>query len=184
MPTVQVHAFTIRFKEIVRVLQTEVGVSTAYDPHSGGSTQPLIHDFVAVWDTGASDSAISARIVEQLKLASIDVTLVNTANGERLSDTYLINVYLPNKVAIPGVRVIEGDMPGTDVLIGMDIIGSGDFAVTHHNGHTCMTFQLPAVLDIDFVSMSKTANDKNSQAVNSTRQSFGQARRNKGKRKR
>jgi hypothetical protein len=33
---------------------------------------------------------------------------------------------------------------GIDVLIGMDIIGSGDFSVTHHNGNTTFSFCCPS----------------------------------------
>ncbi len=41
---------------------------------------------------------------------------------------------------------------GIDLLIGMDIIGLGDFAVTNLNGVTQFTFRLPSVESIDFVN--------------------------------
>jgi hypothetical protein len=41
---------------------------------------------------------------------------------------------------------------GIDVLIGMDIIGSGDFSVTHHNGKTTFSFCCPSLREIDFVA--------------------------------
>ena len=37
-----------------------------------------------------------------------------------------------------------------DVLIGMDVIGTGDFAVTHADGRTCMSFQMPSRRRIHF----------------------------------
>ena len=39
-----------------------------------------------------------------------------------------------------------------DVLIGMDIIGLGDFAVTRPNGNTQFTFRMPPQADINFVA--------------------------------
>lgn len=60
-----------------------------------------------------------------------------------LSETYLVNVYLPNKVAMPEVRVTKGDLRGADILIGMSIIGEGDFAVTNKGGITKFSFRIP-----------------------------------------
>ena len=36
------------------------------------------------------------------------------------------------------------------MLIGMDIISRGDFAVTHPNGNTKFTFSMPSTDDIDY----------------------------------
>ena len=46
---------------------------------------------------------------------------------------------------------------GIDVLIGMDILGLGDFAVTHHDGKTVFSFCVPSRRHIDFVSEVKIA---------------------------
>jgi uncharacterized protein YchJ len=45
---------------------------------------------------------------------------------------------------------------GIDVLIGMDILGLGDFAVTHHQGKTTFSFRVPSRHEIDFVAEEKT----------------------------
>jgi len=46
------------------------------------------------------------------------------------------------KMVLPG---------GIDALIGMDILGMGDFAVTHHNGNTVFSFdKYPADTDNRF----------------------------------
>lgn len=136
----------------VNVLVTDVKVSEAYDPKSG-APEPALVDFRAIWDTGASASVINAKVVAALKLQPIDKQRVRTANGERLADVYLVNIYLPNRVAAPAVRVTEADIVGNeDVLIGMDIIGVGDFAVTHADGKTCMSFRIPSLKRIDYVA--------------------------------
>ena len=68
-----------------------------------------------------------------------------------LADVFLVNIVLPNKVGFPELTVTAGKLYGADVLIGMDIIGKGDFAVTHPNGNTKFSFRMPSQADIDFV---------------------------------
>ena len=48
------------------------------------------------------------------------------------------------------LKVTSGDLKDTDVLIGMDVISMGDFAVTARNGCTKFSFQIPSTHDIDF----------------------------------
>jgi hypothetical protein len=38
-----------------------------------------------------------------------------------------------------------------EMLIGMDVIGLGDFAVTNHRGVTVCTFRVPSIERMDFV---------------------------------
>lgn len=70
-----------------------------------------------------------------------------------MTNTYLVNIGLPNGVGFAGLQVsccvLAG---GVDVLIGMDIIGSGDFAVSMHDGKTHMSFRTPPSKKIDFVA--------------------------------
>jgi hypothetical protein len=72
--------------------------------------------------------------------------------GSKLAPVFLVNIGLPNRVAIPELPVTLGELTGADVLIGMDIIGQGDFAVTHPNGNTKFSFRMPSLADIDFVN--------------------------------
>ena len=37
------------------------------------------------------------------------------------------------------------------MLIGMDIITTGDFSITNYNEHTTMSFRTPSIQTIDFV---------------------------------
>lgn len=65
------------------------------------------------------------------------------ANGEAVVNKYLVNIVLPNNFMIPMVIVTEGKLQGTNMLIGMDIIGLGDFVITHKNNGTIFLFQMP-----------------------------------------
>ncbi|MDP6508170.1 MAG: hypothetical protein QF719_02195 [Chloroflexota bacterium] len=76
------------------------------------------------------------------------------------ADTYLVNIHLPNNVVLVGVRVSEGTVAGCDVLLGMDVIALGDFAITNQNGHTWWTFRIPPDYRIDFVEESKESKAK------------------------
>ena len=159
-------AFTIKFSARSNILISDVGISEAYDPASA-NPQPSVIKFNAIWDTGASGSVINQQVISALGLQPIDKKEVHTANGKRNASVYLVNIYLPNKVAFLAIRVTDGDILGSSVLIGMDIIGSGDFAVTHSDGKTCMSFQMPPNMEIDFV---KEINEKKKDKTRRNRQ--------------
>ena len=69
-----------------------------------------------------------------------------------------MNIALPNKVAFSNVRVTKGTLAGSDVLIGMDIISQGDFAVTNTEDQTVFSFRIPSIQRIDFVKAAKARN--------------------------
>ena len=138
------HAFTLKYSQRTGVLFTDIGVSKP--DHDGELSQ-----FRGVWDTGATNSVISKRVVDALGLKTVRTTTNQTANGEREAGVYIVDLYLPNMVRLRGQAVIDGLLADADVLIGMDVIGEGDFAITHHGTGTCMTFQLPSGKHIDFV---------------------------------
>ena len=148
------YAFTRQYDENVRTLYTPVSISKpAYIGQLKENVEdhPEIFEFEAVWDTGATGTVISEEVVSQLGIQPIDRINSHTANGTRIANVFLVNVYLPNDVVFPGLRVIDGNIPSTSVLIGMDIIGQGDFAVTHSDNKTCMSFRLPSLEKIDFL---------------------------------
>ena len=72
--------------------------------------------------------------------------------SEHETDTYLVNIHLPNSVSIIGIRASENAIAGCDVLLGMDVIAGGDFAISNFNGQTWWTFRVPSNEPIDFVS--------------------------------
>lgn len=77
---------------------------------------------------------------------------VQTAAGLSEVETYLIDVGLPNSVGFRAVTVSKAILgPGSDVLIGMDIISSGDFSITNQNGNTVFSFRVPSCHTVDFV---------------------------------
>jgi len=156
-------SFTTAYPGISRILQNEVHVSKAFDPSS--APKPLspqkvgAKKFTAIWDTGATGTVISQKVINECGLKPIGIAEVNTANEKRLSSVYFASIFLPNYVYFPQLRVIEGTVSEGDVLIGMDIITRGDFAVTNSDGRTTFSYRWPSAERIDFVEESRKAKE-------------------------
>lgn len=145
---------TQRFSVATNVLLTDMLIGEAAQLKPGNAIPSDAVQFSGVWDTGASSTVISENVVNTLNLSSLDKVETKTANGIRIANVYLINVYLNAGVTFPGLRVTDGTLADLDFLIGMDIIGSGDFAVTRSDGKTCVSFQIPhGDGPIDFVKI-------------------------------
>ena len=114
----------------------------------------------ALWDTGASRSSITPNVVQSLGLIPTTFTDVDHAGGRiENAPVYLVNITLLNRVEVVGVQVTGLQLPPNfDVLIGMDIINTGDFAVTNSGGKTTFSFRVPAKAEIDFVVEDNLAN--------------------------
>lgn len=151
---IEARAFTTHFNGLAREIITDIGITLPFDPRTEISlNDKRIHQTKALWDTGATNSAITKNIVTALNLKPIGQAEVHHANGKSLVNVYLVNIYLPNKFAIQYVRVTEcSNTTGSfDVLIGMDIITLGDFSMTNVNGLTTISFRIPSLEKIDYV---------------------------------
>lgn len=107
--------------------------------------------YIGIWDTGATNSVISQKVVNECGLIPTGMALVQSATGSSQCETFLVSVFLPNKVVFPFIRATKGVLAGCDVLIGMDIISEGDFAITQNEGKTTFSFRIPSMKKIDFV---------------------------------
>lgn len=107
----------------------------------------------AQWDTGASGTCISETVVSRLGLVATGKKTILTPSGKTKVNTYLISILLPNDVLIADIEVCDSHIgeQGIDMLVGMDIISKGDFAVSNHNGRTFFSFRLPSVKRTDYV---------------------------------
>jgi hypothetical protein len=106
---------------------------------------------MAVWDTGATGSVITQSIVDHLQIEPITMTIVHGVNTSAPSLVYLVDFYLPMNVVVSGLNVTLAKLVGIDLLIGMDVINMGDFAITNRGGKTKMSFRMPSQADIDYV---------------------------------
>lgn len=144
-------AFTYRSNGILNRLETDVYVYSDYNTHHPESS----NKWKSLWDTGASNTCISHRVVEELNLIPIGKNQTRTANDFVDTDVYVIDILLPNHVSINNVSVFALDLYECDLLIGMDIIQLGDLSITNHMGHTQFSFRIPSMKHIDFVAEEK-----------------------------
>lgn len=161
------HAFTTRYNRLTRVLFTKTGVCQPITPEEVKTQQIKVKEYLAIWDTGATHSAITKKVADDLDLKPTGVREVRHAKGKSTASTYLVNILLPNKLMVSQVRVTEVDLIPDDntsddqqpqILIGMDIIGIGDFVVTNFNRKTTMSFRFPSVKEIDFIPEADESN--------------------------
>ena len=104
----------------------------------------------AIWDTGATISLVTDKLAKELGLIPFKYITICTPNGKSVRSVYRVNFHLPNGVVIKDINVVDGIPSGCDILIGMDIIGKGDFSVSNHNGKTVFSFRMPSMSVIDF----------------------------------
>lgn len=105
----------------------------------------------AIWDTGATNSVITQKIVDELELKPVSMITCIGVDGPYDTFCYYIDLYLPNYVAMKKLLVSQGKLVNGDMLIGMDVIGRGDFAVSNFNNQTVFSFRIPSKQKTDYV---------------------------------
>ena len=146
------HSFTVTAHGgLLRVLQTKCFVSQAFDLQGGGNL-PARYEFDAIWDTGATASVITQRVVDACGLQPVGMIQVHGVNSTEFCEVYLVNIAAPNNVTFPLINVSKATkLVGADVLIGMDIITAGDFSITNKDGQTIFSFRVPSQIHVDYV---------------------------------
>lgn len=149
----KIYQFTTGYNGLASALITEVEIGSAFDMKSGEKL-PALKKYNCVWDTGATGSVITTKVVNECGLKVTGSREVGGIHGVKEVNTYLISMRLPNGVGFPLINVIEASSvigKNIDVLIGMNIITQGDFAVTNKDGKTVLSFRYPSMERIDFV---------------------------------
>jgi predicted aspartyl protease len=96
-----------------------------------------------VWDTGATATMITPKIFNELNLAEVDTTTVYGVNSSKKVPIVLVDLVLPNRIKVNGVRATVSDIQGIDILIGMDLILLGDFSISTFEKKAVFTFAIP-----------------------------------------
>lgn len=115
---------------------------------------------LALWDTGATRTCISNDVVSQLSLVPTGKKNIRTPSGSSQVNTYLIDITLPNNLNIANVEVCDSEIggQGTGMLIGMDIITTGDFSVSNFKNNTVFSFRVPSSKETDYVAEIRLKN--------------------------
>lgn len=143
-------SFTVAYEGITNVLKVNVEIT----PNSEDLAEFEQNKWVSLWDTGATRTVITKEVVDSLGLKPVSVGTAKTPQGQYDAYLYYIDLYLPNMVRFPKLLVMEGKPAGCDILVGMDVIGSGDFAVSNYEKNTVFTYRYPSCAKIDFVEHS------------------------------
>ena len=111
-----------------------------------------------LWDTGATGSVITKSTASALGLISFGKRKVRGVHGTKEVNVYFVNITLSNKNITLNTQVTECDELSADksigMLIGMNIITMGDFAITNFQNKTTMSFRIPSLQKIDFLKIS------------------------------
>ena len=103
------HAFSISYKGLAPRVISDVKLTPAFslsEIKRGKLPFDLI-DKNALWDTGATNSVITPDTVKDLKLVPTGTIEVVHFGGKQQCNTYLVNLFLPNKVIIPGNNIAK-----------------------------------------------------------------------------
>lgn len=140
---INVSGFTRSYGFISNILETQIDIQ-----HSNNQETK---SYTAVWDTGATNSVISNQVVNECNLQPSGMTYVDGVGGRHVTPTFIINLFLPNQVLIADVPVTLMALTADfDILVGMDIINLGDFAISNYDGNTTFSFRMPSIEKIDF----------------------------------
>ena len=154
------HAFRTRYPAKVSALITDckIAIPSAISTESNKE----FHAFKCLWDTGATNSVITKKVIRKLSLQSTGKINTKGVHGEKIANTYIIDIVLPNRVCFQNVKVSEGEIiDNIDVIIGMDIIQSGDFAIANADNKTTFSYCTPPHKNpIDLLEKSERVNER------------------------
>jgi len=153
-------AFFATYLGITDELTTPIKVRPIY------TTDPAFcntsFEIEALWDTGATSTCIKPALWEHLKLCPFEPGRSKLAGigGSVEAELTFIDIFLTSELEIKNCPVYAVSFPGdADILIGMDIIGMGDFAVCNTGNVTSFSFVVPPFPDrINFVDKTTAAN--------------------------
>jgi len=146
-------AFTFKGDKLLDCIITPVSMQQSYELSRDYKLVCQQCSVSALWDTGATGSCISKGLARHLDLKPIDMCIVRGVSGTSTSNVYLIDILLPSDVSINNVRVSEFlDNGAFGIILGMDIITLGDFAISNKEGKTTLSFRVPPSDNpVDFV---------------------------------
>ena len=152
--------FTIRYGKPTTILRANVGICLPFQNHVAPQQQVSVYQYKGIWDTGATASVITGRVVHDLGLTPTEEVKVYHAGGTIIARVYIVNIILGDDVMVSDIEVSEAELSDADVpldkqfdvLIGMDVIGAGDFAITNYRKRTTLSFRVPSKEEIDFMA--------------------------------
>ena len=99
----------------------------------------------AFWDTGASHTHISQRVIDILNLKPKRKVKTLSHHGNDIVNVYTVTIMLPTDYMVVDIDVLSESQKilDTDVVVGMDIISNGDFHMDYTGERPVFTFKHP-----------------------------------------
>lgn len=108
----------------------------------------------AIWDTGATISAVTQKVSAELSLEPISFVRSRGVFGERTVKVFRTQLSFEHTDTVLETLMIGCDELSADptedigALIGMDVIRQGDFVISNFADATTMCFRLPSMEQI------------------------------------
>lgn len=133
------------FDCITDAVVTHVGIfpPVEYTPGKPLPASPYITEN-AMWDTGASLSAISRKLIDVLHLEPYSKAMVSSLHDAKLENTYLVHLLLPTTDTILDVECTEAHTDDYDFVCGMNVIGYSDFFISNFEDKTSVAIRIPS----------------------------------------
>lgn len=141
---------TKKYLSKIDEIKTKGYITPGFDQKNPSDYLPYCELDNIQWDTGATQSVINKVLVEPLGLKPIGKDYVDGFGGTNVSYIYEVNIYTEGELSFKRIKVLAGDIGGCDVLLGMDIISQGDFAITNKDNQTWFSFRYPSQDHIEF----------------------------------
>ena len=161
---IKYRAFNILYDKPVKELISRIKIFPLLTIDKAARNVPV--DVEALWDTGATVTCIKPALFSRLNLHPLDATnhvTLTGIGGKITANSTLVNLSLTPNFAIEYCSVYIADFPGdAEVLIGMDIIGIGDFVVCNANNKASFSFAIPSFPDrINLADKAEIVNRQN-----------------------
>jgi len=139
-------SLTVCESGIARKILSEVEIS---DFFTGSSCETR-----GLWDSGATNSVVTRSVAQSLGLTLMGQTKVRGVHGVKTVNVYYVNIRLKGTDIQLTTNVTESEELSNDhsvgMLLGMNVITKGDFAITNYRGRTTMSFRVPSRHRIDY----------------------------------
>lgn len=136
------YAFTGRFNMFRGRIVSEIVICS---PEDGSFVSASIR---ALWDTGCSQSVISQRVADFLRLKPNGSQRMRSPfGGSAVCDVSKVRICIVlGGVLIPinaAVNPNPNSDPDCDITLGLDFITKGDFSISHNGESLCLSFCYP-----------------------------------------
>ena len=147
------------FKETAEIGERIFSTVQLYIPGIRPPTeQEKEYTFQALWDTGTRESLITYPAITKLDLKSKGEGEISGTGGPARSRLFNVDIIFSNGYEKLNWNLFE--YPGAKdkkygLVIGMDIISLGDFAITKKDGKAFLSFRIPNKYLVDFEIVDK-----------------------------